>query len=311
MNAGLTFETPNELYEYHRFMCVCSRLAREGSLANKEYVNFLGARNHVHGDTRIFHVGGDVWCYRAGWWDTATDVICKSEWLLVKPNFTFNSTLSSTSTHATIVIPQLPTSAAERQEVSESSSDQCPGGLYVELLKRLRTPDSTPDSMTVVFVSAAAPAFEDSQLDALLCNLHEVGEAIIHNTAFLLAPSVSTIRRIQAYCNTLDPSGPRPFVCFTFSAMQAYIENHQKRRAGIPILVLGPSGPPNASLVFNEPGALYECHAFLCRCAAWSRAGVIANKEFLGAICWWDAARSVISSRASARLLVGDQTDEH
>lgn len=312
MNAGLTFETHDELYDYHRFMCACARLSRRGHLANKEYVNFLGARNHVHGD-QVHHVGGDVWCYRAGWWDTATDVICKSYRLLVSPNSTYS--LIHTKHQETLILPQL-----QRQEVQEAVGSALPGQgnsgegdsahdegcenrgkcpQCIQYLKYLKPGTKT----SVVFVSASASG--DKQLDTLLCNLCALGEAI-HGTAFLVKPSVFAIRRIQAYCNTLDPTTPRPFICFTFSAMQAWIENHAKRTVGIPLLVLG----PRVSLVSDSPEGLYECHAFLCRCAVWSRAGVIANGEFLGA-SWWDAAKGVISCTASARLFLGDQTGEH
>jgi hypothetical protein len=77
INAGMSFETSQDLYECHAFLCQCSVWARHGVL-HADYMNFLGDLNSVKTPHTTECTPG-TWCYRLAWWQLAKEVITNTD----------------------------------------------------------------------------------------------------------------------------------------------------------------------------------------------------------------------------------------
>lgn len=73
LNASFVFDTPSDLYDCHRFMCACARMARENKV-NAEFINVLGDTNHVPSEW-LTRVAPGCHVYRRSWWDFAEFLI--------------------------------------------------------------------------------------------------------------------------------------------------------------------------------------------------------------------------------------------
>eukprot|EP00798_Chlamydomonas_sp_ICE-L_P002117 gene2117-biopygen12157 len=74
VNAGMTMNSSEELYECHRFLCQCAEWAAGGAM-HQQYMNFMGDANHWRVPGRSVHLGTGLWCYRSPWWELAKAII--------------------------------------------------------------------------------------------------------------------------------------------------------------------------------------------------------------------------------------------
>eukprot|EP00798_Chlamydomonas_sp_ICE-L_P024912 gene24912-biopygen19336 len=74
INAGMTMNSAEELYECHRFLCQCAEWAAGGAM-HQQYMNFMGDANHWRVPGRSVHLGTRLWCYQSPWWELAKDLM--------------------------------------------------------------------------------------------------------------------------------------------------------------------------------------------------------------------------------------------
>eukprot|EP00798_Chlamydomonas_sp_ICE-L_P031899 gene31899-biopygen5698 len=74
INAGMTMNSSEELYECHRFLCQCAEWAAGGAM-HQQYMNFMGDANHWRVPGRSVHLGTGLWCYQSPWWELAKAII--------------------------------------------------------------------------------------------------------------------------------------------------------------------------------------------------------------------------------------------
>jgi len=74
INAGMTMNSSEELYECHRFLCQCAEWAAGGAM-HQQYMNFMGDANHWRVPGRSVHLGTGMWCYQSPWWELAKAII--------------------------------------------------------------------------------------------------------------------------------------------------------------------------------------------------------------------------------------------
>ena len=75
IHAAQTFETRDELYAFHSFLCTCGRLSAQASML-PEYMNYMHESCiGVLRDAHKAQVSPSTWVYHRGWWDQACEVI--------------------------------------------------------------------------------------------------------------------------------------------------------------------------------------------------------------------------------------------
>lgn len=89
VHASQMFNTVQELYKFHEWLCFCARLSAVGK-ANKEYYNFVARREHIaSSDPTVIEqceVGQVACVYHRDWWDFAcTMLTCKASAQLLVP----------------------------------------------------------------------------------------------------------------------------------------------------------------------------------------------------------------------------------
>lgn len=86
INARMDFDTPEDLYDCHAFMCNCAKWARQ-NVVNAQYLNFRMSQNKDEKNPRMHQYAHEQWCYRCSWWEIASEIISctAASMLLVGP----------------------------------------------------------------------------------------------------------------------------------------------------------------------------------------------------------------------------------
>ena len=78
IHAAQIFSSRQELYDFHRFLSFCAKLAANGSL-QPEYYNFMDHTSMIESgvvqDAMPCRPGSSTWVYHMPWWDHACRII--------------------------------------------------------------------------------------------------------------------------------------------------------------------------------------------------------------------------------------------
>lgn len=171
---------------------------------------------------------------------------------------------------------------------------------------------------TVAFIGAGCADAETQLLTEMRRRKMCVTDVAFMDNTF----TTSTLRHWQEYTDLLLDNMPRPALVFTFQDLHKWLQQQRTLKPNQRLVVIG----INAGMTFETPDDLYQCHAFLCACAAWGRQGVM-HPEYLnflgdsnsyktanscmhspGSWCnhvpWWDLSKEIITCKAASRLLV-------
>jgi len=129
---------------------------------------------------------------------------------------------------------------------------------------------------------------------------------------------IPTIQRLQQDCPTLLPAGVCPFLTFSYADLTAQLQTRMRNDPHAHVIVIS----LNACFEFTTTSDVYDCHAFMCQCAAWaeqpnpilSRAfinylspgacGCRAPQTHMHTTPWWDQAVHVITCAAAKSTLL-------
>jgi hypothetical protein len=177
----------------------------------------------------------------------------------------------------------------------------------------------TPDKpiSCIAFLGAVCASNEVELLHALKDVGVTSNQIAFMDTCF----STTTIHNIQKYIDGIDNGQPRPVLLFSFQELGKFLQ-HEINRTAKQVVVIG----INAGFTFIEPSELYDCHAFLCKCASWARIDsvhhnfmnfmgnnnhnktskscLLAEKTWLYQCPWWEFDKEIMTNTSAEQLLV-------